>query len=285
MTPTSAGWRSPRPRTTPRSSRSTRAAFPYGGVELARFFDGDQRIAANIGGRPPAAFGVVVHDRRSGHETASQRGRMHPDLAHPPIRLVDAPRGAGAHPRRLSDAGLRGPVPPARSRRLHLRSRRRDPHAPPLHRRLRADVWRVLPVGPERSGHDVRVLFPSTGSDVTVTAGLRDGRELPIGRVRGSRSTTSRGSTSAVASCGYVVVLRSRPAARPRTPHPPARRSPARRTPARRSASTRSTTARLRDLTVSARIAPARALEDARQLARRLGARPSFLRTASDVPR
>ena len=41
-------------------------SFPYGGVELARFFDGDQRIAANIGGTPTASFGVVVLDRRSG---------------------------------------------------------------------------------------------------------------------------------------------------------------------------------------------------------------------------
>src|SRR5690242_7253693 len=46
-------------------------SFPYGGVELARFFDSGQQIAANIGGVPPASFGVVVHDRRTGHDTAS----------------------------------------------------------------------------------------------------------------------------------------------------------------------------------------------------------------------
>ncbi|HEY8492337.1 MAG TPA: hypothetical protein VIN04_00495, partial [Myxococcota bacterium] len=73
-------------------------AFPYGGVELARLFDGDQRIAANVGGRPPAAFGVVVRDRRSGHQTASQRGRARPDLRRPPLRLLEAPRGAVARP-------------------------------------------------------------------------------------------------------------------------------------------------------------------------------------------
>ena len=35
-------------------------AFPYGGIELARLFDGDQDVAANIGGRAPAAFGLLV---------------------------------------------------------------------------------------------------------------------------------------------------------------------------------------------------------------------------------
>ena len=35
-------------------------AFPYGGIELARLYDGEQNVAANIGGRPPSAFRVVA---------------------------------------------------------------------------------------------------------------------------------------------------------------------------------------------------------------------------------
>ena len=31
-------------------------AFPYGGIDLARLFDGKQEIAANIGGTPPASL-------------------------------------------------------------------------------------------------------------------------------------------------------------------------------------------------------------------------------------
>jgi len=145
--------------------------------------------------------------------------------------------------------------------------------------------WRVLPVGPERSGHDVRVLFPSTGSDVTVTAGLRDGRELSL-------TGASRLALDEVAwfhlggaSCGYVVVLRTS-----RLPGHAHLTHPARQSSAPHAGPTLVLepihNGRLRDLTVSARIAPARTLEDARQLAGRLGARPSFLRTAaSDVPR
>ena len=37
-------------------------AFPYGGIELARLFDGEQDVAANVGGRAPAAFGMRVQD-------------------------------------------------------------------------------------------------------------------------------------------------------------------------------------------------------------------------------
>ncbi len=71
-------------------------AFPYGGLDLARLFDGQQEVAANIGGRPPAAFGLLVRDLNGHQVTASQlgRGRVQPGVR--PVRLTKAPRGAGA---------------------------------------------------------------------------------------------------------------------------------------------------------------------------------------------
>src|SRR5215217_2354608 len=45
-------------------------AFPYGGIELARLFDGRQEVAANIGGRAPTAFGLLVRDG-AGHRLLS----------------------------------------------------------------------------------------------------------------------------------------------------------------------------------------------------------------------
>ena len=39
-------------------------AFPYGGLDLARLFDGQQEVAANIGGRAPASFGLLRPRRR-----------------------------------------------------------------------------------------------------------------------------------------------------------------------------------------------------------------------------
>ena len=70
-----------------------RGAVPYGGMEPARLFDGDQRVAASIGGRPYASFGMVVTDHASGHRTETQRGRARPDFDDPPLRLTRAPRG------------------------------------------------------------------------------------------------------------------------------------------------------------------------------------------------
>src|SRR4029079_14047894 len=37
----------------------SQGAFPYGGIELARLYDGDQDVAGHIGGRPPAAFALL----------------------------------------------------------------------------------------------------------------------------------------------------------------------------------------------------------------------------------
>ena len=55
-------------------------AFPYGGLDLARLFDGNQEIAANIGGTPPASFGALVRDVNGRRVLASQVGRA-PSIA------------------------------------------------------------------------------------------------------------------------------------------------------------------------------------------------------------
>ena len=83
--------------------------LPYGGAELARLFDGDMRVAAGIGGRPPAAFGVVARRHGSGRIVASQRGRPRADLRHPPLRLLRAPRGAVPRPQAYPRRPYAGP--------------------------------------------------------------------------------------------------------------------------------------------------------------------------------
>ena len=66
-------------------------AFPYGGMELCRLYDGDQRVVSNVGGRPWASFGVLVRQR--GKEIAtSQRPKAVPPLR-PPLRLLSSPHG------------------------------------------------------------------------------------------------------------------------------------------------------------------------------------------------
>ena len=71
-------------------------AFPYGGVELARLFDGDQRVAANIGGVGNAAFGVRVRDAAGRVVLSSQTARAGGQPAVTPLRLTRAPSGVRA---------------------------------------------------------------------------------------------------------------------------------------------------------------------------------------------
>jgi hypothetical protein len=245
-------------------------SFPYGGVELARFYDGDQRVAANIGGRPPASFGVTVRDRRSGHETCTQRGRLHPDLQDPPLRLVEAPRGTGAHPAAYPRHAYAG-----RFSRLETAGSTSGPGVT-IHTRHRfsADYvqtwWRVLPQR-RRSDHDVSLHFPSTGSDVVVTATLLDGtrRELKSGSLRlADISWLYIGG----GECGYVVVVRS--AALPghaRLRHPQRQASAPHAGPTVTFELIRNGV--LRPLTASVRIAPARDAAQAQRIAQDLGAR------------
>jgi hypothetical protein len=245
--------------------------FPYGGVELSRLFDGDQRVAATIGGRPPASFGVVVHDRRTGHETATQRGRPHPSLQHQPLRLTKAPYGVGEHlapypwhayARAFSTLEAVGSTT-GPGVTIHTRHRFKADHV--------QTSWRVLPVS-ERDGFDVRVLFPSTGSDVKVTVTLRDGRRV---RLSGSHELRLRDIAwlhIGGRECGYVVVPAGSPLpGHARILHPHHQSTAPHAGPTVAFELIRD--GRLRKLNASARIAPARGLEEAVQVARALGAR------------
>jgi hypothetical protein len=86
--------------TTPRYNTAivpvNQGAFPYGGIDLARLFDGHQRVAGSIGGLPPASFGMVVRDARNRTLLATQRPRRFASRGRSPLRLVRAPSGVGA---------------------------------------------------------------------------------------------------------------------------------------------------------------------------------------------
>ena len=86
-------------------------AFPYGGLDLARLFDGTQEVAANVGGRPPASFGLMIRDVGGQRVAASQVGRpkVVPGVA--PLTLTRAPRGAGPSPRLWSAVPTPGRSP------------------------------------------------------------------------------------------------------------------------------------------------------------------------------
>jgi hypothetical protein len=89
--------------TTPRYSTAivsaNLGAFPYGGLDIARLFDGRQEVAGNIGGIGPTAFGMVVRDAKGRTLVATQRPDSGGRLGAPAVRLIHAPSGPGVSPR------------------------------------------------------------------------------------------------------------------------------------------------------------------------------------------
>jgi hypothetical protein len=186
-------------------------AFPYGGLDLARLFDGQQEVAANIGGRPPAAFGLLVRDVAGHQVTASQLARARVEPGVRPLRLTKAPRGAGAVSSAAVGRAYAGPFTDLRAtgtaatRELAMR----------VSHRFTRDWIQTSWSATRRSGsarYSADVLFPSWrgASTASVVAVLRDGTRATVGSrlipltsvaylwVRSERS-------------GYVVVPASRP--------------------------------------------------------------------------
>jgi hypothetical protein len=184
---------------------SSRGAFPYGGIELARLFDARQEPAGGIGGRPPAAFGMLVRDVSARTVAAGQvpdRGRL---------RLLRAPRGVGASASAWTGRAYAGPFTDLRAAGVVqrggvvLRTRHR------FTRGFVETAWRLHRVA-GRARHTVDVLFPSTGGRAAgVTAVLRDGSVVAVGtrrrRLAGIAYLHVRSRRSS-----YVLVPRSRPA-------------------------------------------------------------------------
>jgi hypothetical protein len=153
--------------TTPRYSTAivpdNRGAFRYGGIDPARLFGPGQKVAANVGGRPPAAFGLVVAGADGHRILASQGGRPRGSL-----RLTHAPGGRRAG--RFTTIEARGTVTRGG---LRIRS---------IHRFRRTAIesrWRVRCRG--RCGrYRVRAHFPTWGARARIDAILRDGSSVRL---------------------------------------------------------------------------------------------------------
>jgi hypothetical protein len=183
-------------------------AFPYGGLDLARLFDAHQDVAANIGGRPPASFGIVVRDIAGKRVLASQTGR--PAVpATEPLRL-SGPGGALASSTRAGHA-YAGPFTSLRADGS-LSSRTLSVHV--AHRFTRDWIqtsWRLTRLA-GRARYSADVLFPSWGgAAASVTAVLRSGERVLLGAGRIPLSSIAYLSIRSRYS-GYVVVPVSRPA-------------------------------------------------------------------------
>jgi hypothetical protein len=188
--------------TTPRYSTAivpvSQGAFPYGGIDIARLFDGRQEVAGSIGGVPPAAFGLVVRDESDELELATQRpGRRIP--RRPPLRLLSAPSGVGAALRSSPDRPFAGPfdtlTATGEERRGDLTARttyrfarrwiqarweveaRREPS-----NAKRKDAAKRRPKRKPLPRRTIEVQFPSWRGDgeARVFAAIVDGRRVPL---------------------------------------------------------------------------------------------------------
>jgi hypothetical protein len=200
--------------TTPRYNTAIVAvnqrAFPYGGIDLARLFDGRQEIAGGIGGTPPASFGAIVRDVNGRRVLASQVARAAVSRSLTPLRLVKAPTGVTATASSAIGRAYAGPFTDLRAtgtvsgRTAGIRVTHRFT---PRSIQTRWDVTRRSSAAP----YSVDVLFPSTGrSAAHVSAILRDGSRVEVG----SRIALSRVRRLEVVSrySGYTVTPLSRPA-------------------------------------------------------------------------
>ena len=176
----------------------SQGAFPYGGIELARLFDGDQEVAASIGGRPPAAFGVVVHGALATQVPRTQLGGH-------PLRLTRAPAGVNASlsarrafAGRFRDLRATGVV---RRGGVTVRTRHR------FTAQFLETRWSIHGT----AGRRADVLFPSWGRGAHVVAVRTDGRRGVLGRRRLSLRGVARLCVFSARS-GYAVVLQHVPA-------------------------------------------------------------------------
>ena len=154
---------------------SSRGAYPYGGIDLVRLYDGRQDVAA--GGRPPASFGLLVRDISGRRTFASQlpdRGRL---------RLTQAPHGVRASSSAWTGRAYAGPFQDLRAAGF---AGGRGWLARTSHRFTYFFVettWTLRRTG-ARGRASVDVLFPSWGRDAEVTLLLRDGSSRRLGTTR-----------------------------------------------------------------------------------------------------
>ena len=244
-------------------------AFPYGGIELARLYDGDQNVAANIGGRAPASFGVAVRDAGGRRVLASQTGRSSVDQGVTPLRLVRAPSGTTAR----ASTGSRLPFAGAFSDLRAVGSiASRTVRVTTTHRFTPSAIETRWSVARRRGAARLRadVMFPSWGNGARLVAVLRDGsrvslmaRPVALARIAWLHVVSERS--------GYVVVPLERPAGAVARAIVPSRQSSA-PDPGPTATLEIARGARWRGARFAVRLAPARE-DDAAAVAVRLGAR------------
>jgi hypothetical protein len=230
-------------------------AVPYGGIDLARLFDPAGVPVGGVGGRPPAAFGVVLRRPGRGRVLATQGAQR--DAR---VHLVRSPHGRVTRTRRLPaspDAGPFGALEAVG------RVAGGGSEVTVRHRFTAAFIESTWTVARGRRRLLAEALFPSWGGTAaSVTAVLADGSRLELPAAGAVHASAVRYFHLAGPRGGYVLVLAGGGRA--------AARRVARQPSAPRPGPTLAVAMPGREL--RARIAPAATAERAAEVARRLGA-------------
>ena len=199
--------------TTPKYNTAVMAvsngAFPYGGIELARLFDGDQRVAAGVAPYGEAGFGVTVTEGERVVLSSQTPYRKAPKQ--PPVVLTRSPRGA-------IEAGTPYPEHPYAGAFEEVRcvgemeeGDVQRAHHPHLHRGSHPHRVgdRACRRPPPASGHRA---LPQLGRGAQIAAILKTGAKAPIG----SEPLPLRGIARFEIRCGegqsgYSLKLRGAP--------------------------------------------------------------------------
>jgi hypothetical protein len=187
----------------------SQGAFPYGGIELARLFDADQEVAAGIGGRAPAAFGLVVRNAAGRSVLATQSPRTRLDRRVTPLRLTRAPVGVAATAMVSPTRAYAGPFRDLRATgSVSTRALRAD-----VSHRFTAgfiDTGWVLRRRSGRARYSVDALFPSWGHAARIDAVLRTGSVVPVAGAKLAVAGVERFLVHSDRS-GYAVIIRRAP--------------------------------------------------------------------------
>ncbi len=166
--------------TTPRYNTAitavTNGAYPYGGIDIARLYDGRQEVAATLGARVPASFGIVARNRSGRIRLATARPASS-RAERPPLRLVRAPRGVGSAGSNLRSFAGAFDVLRVTGRRAAGGVDARSTYS--FRRNSIIGEWTVRATTKAR--RSAEALFPSTGGErAAVWALLRDGQTVPV---------------------------------------------------------------------------------------------------------
>jgi hypothetical protein len=187
-----------------------RNAFPYGGLDVARLFDANQNVAANVGGTGTAAFGMTVRTPGGRALLASQRA-MRERKGIRPLVLTRAPKGTSRRPPAYPRLPYAGPFRDLRAEGTKSGNGLSITVQHRFTERWLETGWTLRTAG-DRAVRPT-VTLPTTGPGVTITAVLVSGERRVLAPGSRLRLASVRWFHVQGQGAGYVALARTAPRA------------------------------------------------------------------------